>query len=205
MKLIDKKINQLLDEGVNSAIFPGSAAGIYIKTRKIHNTILLNSGNSQLLPRKIKIKNQTFFDLASLSKPLSTVLSLISLVYAGKISVDQKLKDLLPSINREEKKEITILQLLNHSSGLPAYRPFFHALSRVTAPERQAELIRMILEGPLESKPGTCSVYSDLGYLLLGLLVEETYGSELDHCFRHRVAAPRPPTRKSQSADSAPE
>ncbi len=190
MKIIDKLIHQLLIEAEKSGVSPGLAAAIYLNTREKTERILLSTGNSQLFPRKIKITTQTFFDLASLSKPLSTVLSLISLIQSGKITVNQKITEILPDILPEEKKEITIVQLLNHSSGLPAYRPYFHHLEGITARERQAELLRLIIEEPLESRPGTKAVYSDLGYLLLGLLVEKSSGVGLDSYFRHRVAAP---------------
>ena len=80
MKNIDKKIYQLLIEAEQSGVFPGSAASIYLNTGKMTEKILLSTGNSQLYPRNIKIKKHTFFDLASLSKPLSTILSLISVI-----------------------------------------------------------------------------------------------------------------------------
>jgi len=190
MNNIDTKITESLIEAENSGVFPGAAAAIYFNTSKKPVRILSFTGNSQLFPSKIKIKFRTYFDLASLTKPLSTVLSLITLIYSGKISVDSKIDDLIPSFIPEEKKEITLAQLLNHSSGLPAYRPYFRQLAEIPAGERQAALFRLIMEEPLSSRPGTRSVYSDLGYLLLGILVENAAGAGLDRCFRQRVATP---------------
>jgi serine-type D-Ala-D-Ala carboxypeptidase len=190
MKNIEKKIYQLLLEAEQAGVFPGASVAIYLNTSKKPEKILLSSGNSQQYPRKIRISSRTIFDLASLSKPLSTVLSLISLVYSGKIAVEQKLKNLLPELVPEEKSEITILQLLNHSSGLPAYRPYYQQLAGIPGRERRAEMCRLIMAEPLENEPGTRGVYSDLGYLLLGYLVEKAAGAGLDQYFRQRVAAP---------------
>lgn len=190
MKIIDKKINQILSEAEKSGIFPGSAVYVYLNTSKKPKKILLYNGYSQIVPIKLKINLSTYFDIASLSKPLSTVMSIVSLIASGKLSLDQNLVDLLPAIVPDEKRKITIFHLLNHSSGLPAYRPYFHQLAKIPKVERQAEAIRLIMAESLPSKPGTEAAYSDLGYLLLGYLIEKAAGTTLDRYFRQRITAP---------------
>ena len=190
MNYIDKKISQLLIEAEQSGVFPGAAVAIHLKKINKPVEILLSSGISQLYPRKLKLYSQTYFDIASLSKPLSTVLLLISLISEGKISIDQKIIDLFSENIPQDKKDITLVQLLNHSSGLPAYRPYFHRLAEIPAEKRGKELFSLLMKEPLESLPGTKAVYSDPGFLLLGLLIEKMTGSGLDRCFAKRVAMP---------------
>lgn len=190
MKKLEKKISALLVEAEESGIFPGAAAGIYLNKRNKPEKLLISSGYSQLYPRKIKIRSNSFFDLASLSKPLSTALSLLTLTGSKKIGLDDKINYFFPALVPEDKKEISIYQLLNHSSGLAAHRPFFRQLENLAPAGHPAEMLRLLLAEPLASKPGARALYSDLGYLLLGFIIEKLTATPLDQYFRHKVAGP---------------
>jgi serine-type D-Ala-D-Ala carboxypeptidase len=125
---------------------------------------------------------RTLFDLASLTKPLVTAPLCMHAVSQGKFALDDTLslffsRNLLPP----EKKAITIRQLLSHSSGLPAYEPFYRELIFIEAPRRQVALLEKVLRAPLVSEPGTSTCYSDLGFMLLCMILEVVYGSPIDH------------------------
>jgi CubicO group peptidase (beta-lactamase class C family) len=115
----------------------------------------------------------TVFDLASLTKPLATTL----LWLVSDIPWSSPLSQLLPA--PRDKKDITVQQLLTHSAGLPAWRPFFKVLISTPEELRKSTLLEMILHQPLENAPGARVVYSDLGFMLLGLLLEVISGQPL--------------------------
>ena len=127
------------------------------------------------------IDGHTFFDLASLTKPLITAPLYMHAVSEGVLDLDERLDrffsaGLLP----EDKRAITIRQLLCHSSGFPAYEPFFRELISIEPSERRDALLAKILATPLLSQPGRVSCYSDLGFILLGIMLEVTHGKPLD-------------------------
>jgi CubicO group peptidase (beta-lactamase class C family) len=87
-------------------------------------------------------------------------------------------------------REVAIRHLLNHSSGLPAYVPFFHDLIQIPQSERREALLAHILDSPLIQKPGRVSRYSDLGYMLLGILLEDLLGAPLDSLSARLLSRP---------------
>ncbi|MBF0230673.1 MAG: serine hydrolase [Desulfamplus sp.] len=80
----------------------------------------------------------------------------------------------------KDKADITLDQLLRHTSGLPAHRPFYQELILHPEPERKKLLRELILKEPLVQKPGKEQIYSDLGYMLLAWIVERVSGFSLD-------------------------
>ncbi len=124
------------------------------------------------------------FDLASLTKPLAATLVCMNAVSEKTLSLDAPLTHFFPrSIVPPEKAEITLSQLLSHSSGLCPYLPFFQQLILLPPDERKQHLLGAILQSPPARKPGTEARYSDLGFLLLGRILEEALGAPMDHLF----------------------
>jgi len=109
----------------------------------------------------------TIFDLASLTKVLATVPILMQEVERGAIGLDERVSQHIGSWRGDDRAGVTVRDLLAHSSGLPAYVPFYRDLSGRTAIERA------IGETPLEYPTGSRSLYSDLGFMLLGFLLED--------------------------------
>jgi CubicO group peptidase (beta-lactamase class C family) len=112
----------------------------------------------------------TPFDIASLTKPLSTVTLTMMALEAGKLALDDR-----------PRPEFTVEDLLAHASGLPAWKLLGHS---------RDEILRAIMHEPLESPPRTVARYSDLGFILLGATVENALGAPLDQLFRERIATP---------------
>lgn len=129
----------------------------------------------------IPVDAATRFDLASLTKPLVTTLLVMQAVHAGKFGLDDCLASFFPAgLVPLEKRSVTIRQLLNHSSGLAAYHPFHLELIEVPERERGPRLLDWIMRMPLQSRPGRRSRYSDLGFLVLGAIIQSVLHGPLD-------------------------
>jgi serine-type D-Ala-D-Ala carboxypeptidase len=128
------------------------------------------------------VDGHTLFDLASLTKPLLTVPLCMRAVSEGRLSLDDTLSRFFPAgLLGTKKKVITIRHILSHSSGIPAYEPFYRELIALDASQRPGALLTKILQMPLLSNPGTASCYSDLGFLLLNAILEKIYDKPFDH------------------------
>ena len=119
----------------------------------------------------------TIFDLASLTKVLATTPLAMRAIRDRRFTLETRVADRLASWRGADRSGVTVRQLLDHSSGLPAHaRLWEHARGRV-------EFERAIAALPLERAPGTASVYSDLGFMALGFLLEDSAGASLDQQF----------------------
>jgi CubicO group peptidase (beta-lactamase class C family) len=127
--------------------------------------------------------DDTVFDLASLTKVLATSVLAMRMSDLGQLHLDARVADLLPSWGGPERRGVRVADLLTHSSGLPAHRPFNETCAG------RASYEAAISSEPLEYEPRTRSLYSDLGFILLGFLLEEVAGEPLDAQFeRVRLA-----------------
>ncbi len=136
------------------------------------------------------IKEDTFFDLASLTKPLVCVPAILSLMEGGLLDWQSDLKNIFKKKDLRELKNITISQLMNHSSGLPPHRKYFRELLLLPIEKRKKQLIELILNEKLICKPGSEHHYSDLGYMLLGEIVESLSDYPLDIYVKEKIFRP---------------
>jgi CubicO group peptidase (beta-lactamase class C family) len=181
----EKRIRDLLLNAVSDGVFPGSVL-LVSHSKKI--VFFEAVGNSGLVPTPRPMTRQTRFDLASLTKPLATALGTLCLVSQGMVRLDDSLAKLLPSPTvPEDKKEITLRQLLSHCSGLPAWKPYYLSLRALPQMARKAQIRRQILEEPLAYSPATNTVYSDLGFIVIEWLLEEISGRDLYHFTRENL------------------
>jgi serine-type D-Ala-D-Ala carboxypeptidase len=171
--MIDERIEALLKNGAAEGVYPGAvllaAQGGVIR-------LFPAVGKRVLAPRSLPMERETLFDLASLTKPLATTLAMMKLVDAGRIELDRSIQAILPHAVPEDKQEITPRLLLSHCAGLADWEPFYLDLERVAPKERKAALRESLLELPLVYRPGTRALYSDLGFMLLEWVIEETAG-----------------------------
>jgi len=128
--------------------------------------------------------------LASLTKVVATTTTVMTLVDEHVLSLDAPVRSILPAFagptpaQTRSKGLVTVAHLLAHASGLPAYRPFH----RIEGDARAR--LQHVLETPLEHEPGMASVYSDIGFIVLGLLIEAVTGESLSVCATRRVWQP---------------
>jgi len=130
----------------------------------------------RLEPDAARVTEETWYDLASLTKVLVTVPLCLDLVGQGRLDPRAHLRDLLPEVAWLQPQpnlgDATLLQLATHTSGLPAWQPLY------TLGLDRATLLAKLLHTPLERPPGEI-VYSDLGFMLLGYAMERLTGCPL--------------------------
>ncbi|MES3032714.1 MAG: serine hydrolase domain-containing protein [Gemmatimonadota bacterium] len=126
----------------------------------------------------------TIYDLASLTKVIATTTLVLQLVDQGKVALDAPVVRYLPDWKGARTADITIRQLLSHSSGLAAWRPFYKE-----AADRAEARTQLMLVGP-DAPPGTRYLYSDMNFMLLGMVVERVTGLPLNRAFDTMVAEP---------------
>jgi serine-type D-Ala-D-Ala carboxypeptidase len=119
----------------------------------------------------------TIFDLASLTKVLATAASALRAWEGGGLDLGAPVGELVPAWRGADRERATVLDLLAHASGLPGHRPYYQSHAGRAAFERA------ICSEPLAYAPGTASVYSDLGFILLGFILEEAARRPLDGLF----------------------
>lgn len=124
---------------------------------------------------------ETVFDLASLTKVVSTTTLVLSLAGSGALDLDAPASYYLPRVPWEA---VTIRRLLSHTSGLPPTVTFYETCSSRSA------LLDALFATPLEAPPGTRAAYSDLGFMALGEVVSRVCGLDLDVAFQSLVARP---------------
>ena len=99
-------------------------------------------------------------------------------VAAGRLALDAPVVELLPELAGPDRAQITVRHLLCHASGLPAHRPFWRQAA--AAPSERWAVSQLAAREPLDRAPGVRAVYSDLGFILLGWLLERLTGARLD-------------------------
>jgi CubicO group peptidase (beta-lactamase class C family) len=123
------------------------------------------------------VSTETVFDLASLTKVLATATLALDLSIQGRLDLDREVRAYLPEWSGRDREHVTVSDLLEHTSGLPAYREYFRTLAG------REQFVAAIAAEPLEYAPRTASTYSDLGFMLLGFIVEDVGGASLDRQF----------------------
>ncbi len=115
----------------------------------------------------------TIFDLASLTKAIATTSLMMRFVDRGRLKLTDRVAEYLPEWRGKDREHVALRSLLTHSSGLTAWLPFFRDYSG------RRDFQHAICTLPLEYSPDTQSVYSDLGFMLLGFIIEDAGGASL--------------------------
>lgn len=176
----------LLQEAVSEHAWPGAvlAAG------RQGGDLTVQASGFHTYEGKRRMRVDDVFDLASLTKVIATTTLVQRLIDAGELALDEHVGDRVPPFvagglpNVARRRRVTVAHLLTHTSGLPAWLPLFSWDGDIAA--RVARLCAT----PLSSDPGERVVYSDIGFMILGMVVEAATGERLDACFRSLVAAP---------------
>ena len=179
-KIFNSQLNIDLNESFNiiytaisDSIFPG--AQLFVSKG---DKILINKsfGNHTYEKDSKIITNESIYDVASLTKVLSTTPVAMKLIQKKLLSLDFYLSDFYPEFNSGNKKEVTIRHLLTHSSGLPAYVEYY----KINSINPELDIINDIVNLDLEYIPDEKMVYSDLGMILLYDIIKKVSNSDLD-------------------------
>jgi serine-type D-Ala-D-Ala carboxypeptidase len=168
-------VYKVLQNAIASRAFPGCAFGVFANGEIVLEDAL---GRFTYESDAQPVQLRTIFDVASITKVVSTTAAAMLLYQRGQLDLETPLGELLPGfvVGRENAKParlITLRHLLAHNSGLPGYVEFFRSVST------PAELYRACLELPIEAAPGERSEYSDPGFILLGKALEVLTGQNL--------------------------
>ena len=126
----------------------------------------------------------TMFDLASLTKVIVTTSMAMMMVDEGRLDLDRPVRDFFPKFTGGSKEKITVRHLLTHSSGIDWWAPLYKEAH--TMPEYLNRIIPM----ELKYEPGTKSVYTDLGVMMLGEILERVSGTDLNTFAKQRLFEP---------------
>lgn len=186
-------IRASLADGVTRGAFPGAVAAV----AQGRATLALEAvGLRQILPRRWPAAVRTIFDLASVTKPVATTTAVLQLWARGVIDLDVPVSAYLPAFAAGGKVRATVRHLLTHTAGLPAWemlflpRPAGATGPRAGACRTIAQAVARICATPVEVPPGRRVEYSDLGFVVLGHLVERLSGEPLERYARQRIFAP---------------
>ena len=166
-----EQISAFLNSRIVAGDFPSAVYLVAEGGRPIFADAL---GHAVVEPYRIAASLQTVYDLASLTKPLVTGLLCSRRIDEGELTLDSAVAHYLPEFERTDKQMITVRQLLTHTSGLPAWRPLY-----ILAEGERDRVLGVIAAEDLEYQPGTRVIYSDLGFITLGFLLERYTGKQM--------------------------
>src|ERR1043166_8418226 len=172
-------LKTLLDSAVAAGAAPGAVVAI-----SSHGARFVYGAGRLALDDPARPDGRTVYDLASLTKVVATTTLAMMAVSEGRLDLDAPVQRYLPEFRGAGKERVTIRHLLTHSSGLRADRPLWRE-----TPDADSAL-RLVNVTPLDTAPGVRTVYSDLGAIVLGEVIERLDGDRLDRLARRRIFAP---------------
>jgi len=166
-----RRVDSLVMNAVRRGAFPGGQLVVLKAGRVAHSACYGRLAYGEDSP---PVTDGTLYDLASLTKVTATTTAAMKLYEEGSLKLDTAVAAYLPAFARGGKSRVTVRNLLLHNSGLPAFR----AYERFCSTAEKA--VDTILAEPLAYATGTRTVYSDLGIIALGKLIESVTGMSLD-------------------------
>jgi CubicO group peptidase (beta-lactamase class C family) len=191
---IQEKITRLIDSSISSGLFPGAVWLVEEGDRIVSRG---RAGLAQRVPSERPMRRKSIFDVASLTKPVCTATIALKMWEVGEVSLDAPVRRYLPEFSGGWKDGVILSQVLSHSSGLPSGLP----IPRLCKDPPQ--VLDCLCKAEMAYAPGSKTLYSDVGFILLGKLLERVSGQPLDVLGRRMVFGPlgmertvfRPPRR----------
>jgi CubicO group peptidase (beta-lactamase class C family) len=177
------EIDAAVRDGIRKGIYPGA---VVVIGRRDSLLYARGYGHFTWSPSsRVPDPDSTVWDVASITKVVSTTSVAMRLVDRGKLDLDAPVRRYLPRFSGGPKNQVTVRMLLDHTSGLKSYVPFY-----VKARRSRARAIDLLYAQALVRAPGDSAEYSDLNALLLGLLIEKVSGTPLDRLAQREVFQP---------------
>jgi beta-glucosidase-like glycosyl hydrolase/CubicO group peptidase (beta-lactamase class C family) len=173
--------DRVVQAAVAERAFPGAVLAVGRAGALVH---LRAFGRLTYEPDAPAVRPDTLYDLASLTKVVATTSAAMVLVDEGRLDLGKRVADFVPRFRGGARDQVSVEQLLTHSSGLPAHLPLY---KEVQGP---AAYLERIAATDLVYAPGSRSEYSDLGVILLGEVLERVAGEPLEAFVRRRVFEP---------------
>ena len=178
MKPLNREIDELIQHGISKKVFPGAVAYI---TEGDAIPYCEAFGFRMRTPEIKPMQRDTIFDLASLTKPIVIATLIMRCVEEAAVKLNDPFQNYLPEFSHPQ---VTVSHLLTHTSGLPAWRATY------LESKNREEVVNYLSQIPLDYPTGTQVVYSCLGYILLGKLLERLAGEPLDTLARRWIFQP---------------
>ncbi len=176
-----ERAREVLVEHVSARTTPG-AVGLVVRREGVAARWAVGCHTYDTGAPEVRVDD--LYDLASLTKVVVTTTLCMVLEEAGRLDLDAPVVERVPGFRGEGRDRVTARYLLAHCGGLPAHRSLYRTC------RSKAEVLEAVCGTPLACEPGTETVYSDLGFLLLGALVEQVGGEALDRLARRAVFEP---------------
>jgi CubicO group peptidase (beta-lactamase class C family) len=189
-------VDRQFEEAVEKETFPGCVILVSRRDRVVYFRAF---GYRSLDPERTTMEEDTIFDLSSLTKPIATATAFMLLVQERKVRLNDRLNRFFHNFGVYGKTHVTFRHLLNHSSGLPQWKPYYREILEIEKMGRVNFMAQMgakqyvyeqIHREKISFPPGTRSLYSDLGFMLIGQLIEELTGVTLDRFCHERIFKP---------------
>ncbi len=174
-------VDRVINKAIEDEAFPGAVVLIWKDGKTIFEKIYGNFTYDLTTP---KVNTNTIYDLASLTKVVATTTAAMICYDRKLISLDDKVVKYIPEFGLNGKENITIKNLLIHNSGLPAWKKFYGRDLKYD------DVIKEIYSSQLEYKSGEKTVYSDLGIITLGKIIEKVSGKTLDVFCKDEIFIP---------------
>jgi serine-type D-Ala-D-Ala carboxypeptidase len=183
-----ERARKILQEAVETRAFPGAAFGVWSDGAAAAEAI----GRFTYKADAPEVVPETVYDIASVTKVAATTAMAMLLYEREALALDERVVERLPEFSGGGKEDVTVRMLLAHSSGLPAHRRLYE-LPEAKEPDvekRRAALMRAAVATPLEAAPGSASVYSDIGFIVLEQWLEKIVGDRIDDFCAREIYGP---------------
>ncbi len=170
---VDKVAKELIAEGLTPSIQMAVTKG---------QDLVYNKAHGSWANEKASV--DTIYDLASVTKIMSTTQAAMMLYYQGKLDLEAPVESYLKGYGKNGKSHIKLKDLLTHTAGFKAWEPVY---LRATNPE---EVLDYLSNKGLDYETGMDRIYSDLGFMSLGFVIEAVAGMKINEFFRENIAKP---------------
>lgn len=177
-------VDRVIEDFLERKAFPGAVVAVGHQGSLVHLRGYGHLTYEADAARPQPVTEDTIYDLASLTKVIVPTTLAMMLVDEGRLSLEMPVKDFLPLFHGEGKEGVTVHQLLTHSSGVDWWAPLYEEV------KGKAEYVERIQAMDLAYEPGSRSLYSDLGLILLGEILERVAGKDLDVLAQERIFQP---------------
>lgn len=179
-KVYQERLLSLFQEGFDRKIYSAGALAVGLKGEVLFKEA---KGFVSYQEGAAAVHEHTLFDMASITKILSTTMTAFQLIQEGRLRLQDSLSYFFEDVPAD-KREITVFHLMTHTSGIPAE---IHLWKTCTRPD---DAVSVILQTPLVCQTGTETIYSCMGYILLGKICEKICHADLYDLSKHYVFDP---------------
>ena len=179
--VLAQRLQALVQAEIDAGKLPGAVVLVGHRGRVVYRHAI---GQRAIMPLAEGMTPDTVFDVASLTKVVATATAAMMLVERGELRLADTAGRWIPELQHEAARRVTVLQLLTHVAG---YAPSFDLKQAWTGREG---MIRALATERLTHAPGSKFVYSDIGFIVLGEIIERVTGRQLDRFFAQEIATP---------------